>query len=121
MVSISPDAFAAFLGEADDGQAVVMLNLLRFAPDGGRERYADYLQQAAPVLARFGAGIVFHGDGLPVLTTSGATAWDAVVLVRYPSRSAFQTMIEDPEYKAAFEIWRTAVADMVLQPLHPVG
>jgi len=116
MVSFSPAAFEAFLA-GDDDSAVVMLNLLRFEPDGGREKYLEYLQMAKPILARFGAQILFGGDGLPVLTTGQAQGWDAVVLVRYPRRSAFKSMVDDPEYQAAFEIGKAAIADIVLQPL----
>jgi uncharacterized protein (DUF1330 family) len=116
MVSLSPVAIDAFLTE-DDDSAVVMLNLLRFEPDGGRERYLEYLGMAKPILARFGAKILFGGDGLPVLTTGQAQEWDAAVLVQYPRRSAFKTMIDDPEYHIAFQVGAAAIADIVLQPL----
>lgn len=116
MVAFSPAAFDAFLNGGDDSP-VVMLNLLRFEPDGGRERYLEYLRMAKPILARFGAQILFGGDGLPVLTTGHAQQWDAVVLVRYPNRSAFQNMVGDPEYQTAFAFGKAAIADIVLQPL----
>ncbi|MBS1184324.1 MAG: hypothetical protein H6Q99_4204 [Proteobacteria bacterium] len=116
MVSFSPAAFDAFLAE-DDDSPVVMLNLLRFQPDGGRERYLKYLQLAEPILARFGAKILFGGDGLPVLTTGEAQGWDAVALVQYPRRSAFKAMVDDPQYQAAFQVGQAAIADIVLQPL----
>lgn len=116
MVSLSPTALDAFLTE-DDGSAVVMLNLIRFEPDGGRERYLEYLRLAKPILARFGAAVLFGGDGLPVLTAGQAQGWDAVVLVRYPHRSAFKAMVSDPEYQIAFKIGVSAIADIVLQPL----
>lgn len=119
MVAFSPVAFDAFLA-GDDDSAVVMLNLLRFEPDGGRERYLEYLRMAKPILARFGAQILFGGDGLPVLTTGQAQKWDAVALVRYPRRSAFKNMIADPEYQVAFKIGQAAIADIVLQPLTPI-
>jgi len=119
MVSLSPVAIDAFLTE-DDDSAVVMLNLLRFQPDGGRGKYLEYLQMAQPILARFGAKILFGGDGLPVLTTGQAQEWDAAVLVQYPRRSAFKNMIADPEYHAAFEVGVAAIADIVLQPLKPI-
>lgn len=116
MVSFSPSAFDAFLAE-DDDTAIVMLNLLRFVPDGGRAKYAAYLHMAEPILTRFGAAILFGGDGLPVLTTGQTQGWDAVVLVRYPSRSAFTRMVDDPDYKIAFEVGKAAIADIMLQPL----
>ena len=116
MVSLSPAAIDAFLSENDD-TPVVMLNLIRFEPDGGRDRYLEYIQMAKPILARFGAKILFGGDGLPVLTTGQTEGWDAVVLVQYPRRSAFQAMVGDPEYQVAFKVGVSAVADIVLQPL----
>lgn len=116
MVSFSPGALEAFLS-GDDDRAVVMLNLLRFEPNGGREKYMKYLQMVEPILARFGAKILFGGDGLPVLTTGQAQAWDAVVLVQYPRRSAFKKMVDDPEYQIAFKVGQAAIADIVLQPL----
>jgi len=38
MAELSPAAVEAFLSEADD-TPIVMLNLINFEPDGGRERY----------------------------------------------------------------------------------
>jgi uncharacterized protein (DUF1330 family) len=119
MVSLSSTAIDAFLAQEDDS-AVVMLNLIRFQPDGGRERYLEYLGMAKPVMARFGARILFGGDGLPVLTEGQAEAWDVVVLVQYPRRSAFKEMVADPEYQVAFKVGVSAIADIVLQPLKPV-
>ena len=116
MVAFSPDVFEKFLSEEDDAP-VVMLNLLRFVPDGGRERHLQYLRLAEPILARFGARILFRGDGLDVLTTGQVQGWDAVLLVQYPRRTAFREMVEDAEYQKAFEVGKAALADIVLQPL----
>ncbi|MBB3559885.1 uncharacterized protein (DUF1330 family) [Rhizobium sp. BK512] len=118
MVSFSPAVFDAFLAE-DDDSAVVMLNLIRFEPDGGKQRYLEYLRMAKPILARFGAKILFGGNGLPVLTTGQEKGWDAVVLVQYPRRSAFKDMVADPEYQIAFKVGVSAISDIVLQPLKP--
>ena len=118
MVAFEPGALEAFF-TASDESPVVMLHLIRFAPDGGRERYARYLELAAPSLARFGAQVLFKGDGHQVLTAGDAQSWDAVVLVRYPRRAAFKAMVADAEYQKAFEVGKSALADIVLQPLTP--
>lgn len=115
MVAFSPAAFDAFLAD-DDDTPVVMLNLIRFQPDGGRDRYLQYLKMAEPILARFGARILFCGDGRPVLTTGDARAWDATALVQYTRRAAFKAMVDDPEYHTAFQVGSSAIADIVLQP-----
>ncbi|MGF7055226.1 uncharacterized protein (DUF1330 family) [Bosea sp. OAE752] len=117
MLTLIEDALDSFLKE-DDGQAVVMLNLLRFQEDGGRERYADYLAVATPIVARFGAEIVYVGNGLAALSAEPGQAWDAVALVRYPNRRAFADMAMDADYREkAAPMREAALAEAVLQPL----
>jgi uncharacterized protein (DUF1330 family) len=116
MVALSPAALEAFLTEQDD-TPVVMLNLIRFQPDGGRDRYLEYLGMAKPILARFGAKILFGGDGLAALTEGQAKGWDAVVLVQYPDRPTFKDMVADPEYQVAFKVGVSAIVDIILQPI----
>jgi uncharacterized protein (DUF1330 family) len=118
MVAFSSAAYEAFMAEHDE-TPVVMLNLLRFKPVGGRGRYLQYIGMAKPILARFGARILFGGKGLPVLTEGEAQSWDAVVLVQYPRRSAFNDMVADPEYQKAFQVGSSAITHIVLQPLEP--
>ncbi|CAN5122204.1 DUF1330 domain-containing protein [soil metagenome] len=116
MLSVIPANFERFIAE-DDGQPVVMLNLLRFQPDGGRDRYRRYLEMAGPVVARHGAEIVFAGDGLTALAAEPGQDWDAVVLVRYPSRQTLLDLIADSDYTAADEVRLSALTEAVLQPL----
>lgn len=117
MLTIIEDAFERFLNE-DDGQPIVMLNLLRFQQDGGGERYTNYLAVAAPIVARFGAEIVYVGNGLPPLSAEPGQAWDAVALVRYPNRRAFADMAMDADYRdRAAPMREAALAEALLQPL----
>lgn len=116
MNTLLHERLSAFLAEADEGP-IVMLNLLRFKPDGGRERYVEYLSMAAPILTRKGAEITFAGDGLPALAAAEGQSWDAVVLVRYPNRRAFSELIGDVDYAVADPVRQSALEDAVLQPL----
>ncbi len=116
MTSFTPAALNRFLSE-DDGEPVVMLNLLRFRPDGGRQRYLEYLSLAGPLVARHGAEILYAGDGATALAAEPGQAWDAVALVRYPSRRAFADMIADPDYTLADPVRLLALAEAVLQPV----
>lgn len=116
MVSFSQAALDAFLEESDNS-AFAMLNLIRFEPDGGREKYSEYHRLAKPSLVRFGVKVMFAAAGLPVLTADQTQGWDAVVLVQYPNRAAFKAMVADPEYQGAFAVGAAAIADIVLQPL----
>ena len=84
-----------FLAE-DPGGPVVMLNLLKYKPDGGRERYGEYVEAFRDHSGRFGAEVVYVGDCQTAVVAPDGYDWDAVLLVRYPSRSAFSDMVAGP-------------------------
>ena len=86
---------------------IVMLNLLRFNPDGGRETYAEYGQAAAPFLQQSGAQLRYLGDVAAAVI--GPEDWDEIILVEYPSLQAFFEMIGNPEYPS--EIRAAALSD----------
>ena len=75
---------------------VVMLNLLRFNPNGGRETYAAYGQAAAPFLQQSGAQMRYLGD--VAATVIGGEEWDEIILVEYPTIQAFFEMTGNPDY-----------------------
>jgi uncharacterized protein (DUF1330 family) len=103
-----------FLQE-DTGGPVVMLNLLRFA-EGGRELYARYAEALSTTfLPRYGGEVLYAGDGSTPLVAEDGQAWDAVLLVRYPSRQAFSRMVADPEYQQVTELRTRALTEAVLQ------
>lgn len=105
--------------DGDDGRPVVMLNLLRFRPDGGRERYRAYARAVGErFLPSVGGEVLFHGRAADApLVADEAGAWDEVLLVRYPSRAAFLQMLADPGYQEVTALRTEALADAVLQPL----
>ncbi len=105
--------------EAGPDEPVVMLNLLRFQADGGRERYARYAREIVPFLDRVGAEVVYLGDTSTALVAPDAHDWDAVLLVRYPSRRAFSEMVADPEYQRITGLRTAALSEAVLQPTVP--
>ena len=92
-----------------------MLNLLRFRPDGGRERYMEY---AAAVQAQgLPAELLYIGQGE---RAHAGDEWDAVALVRYENRQAFADMIRSPEYRAIEHLRTEALVDAALQPTMPM-
>ena len=115
MIGFSDEDLEGLLAD-DPGGPVVMLNLLRFA-EGGRERYDAYAAAIAPVGEAFGIQLLFHGSGGRPIEAPDGPAWDAVALVRYPSRAAFAQMIRSPEYKAIEHLRSGALAATVLQPI----
>lgn len=114
---LNQEGFAAFAERAGDGRPVVMLNLLAFKPEGGRERYEEYAAAVAPLLAKVGGRIVFAGDPSAVLL--GSDSWDLVALVEYPSRQAFLDMIASEAYQAVGHLRTEALSRGELHPLDP--
>jgi uncharacterized protein (DUF1330 family) len=105
--------------QEDPGGPVVMLNLLRYA-EGGRELYAQYAEALATTfLPRYGAEVLYAGDGSTSLVAESGQAWDAVLLVRYPSREAFSRMVADPEYQQVTALRTRALTEAVLQATTP--
>jgi uncharacterized protein (DUF1330 family) len=95
---------------------IVMVNLLKYrahaayAPEhaeakerlSGREAYQRYGMVALQHVAKRGGSIVWGGpQRLVMIGDDAANDWDEVVCVRYPSRTAFLDMTQDPEYLAA--------------------
>ncbi len=115
MIDFSEAQLDDFLAD-DPGGPVVMLNLLRFRPDGGRESYYAYLQAVAGLTQTFGAEVVYAGDGSAPLVAEPGQEWDTVAVVRYPSRQSFVDMVRHPEYQANKHYRTDALVEAVLQP-----
>jgi uncharacterized protein (DUF1330 family) len=73
----------------------------------------------APHLAKVGGSLLYAGVGDAALIAEPGQAWDAVLLVRYPSRAAFLAMVADPAYQAITHLRHDALVEAVLQPTHP--
>lgn len=102
----------------DDGGPVVMLNLLRFRPDG-RASYDRYAREIVPHLERVGGSVVYAGDAGTSLVPADGSGWDAVLLVRYPSRQAFCAMVADEAYQRITHLRTEALEEAVLQATSP--
>lgn len=124
MGSIHPDPERLrALVEGEDAEPVVMINLLRFReeaeyppdrgfePCSGAEAYARYAAEAGPHLERAGARVIWRGavEGLPIGPPD--EVWHEVLLVEYPSRRAFLSMVSAPEYRAITVHRTAALAD----------
>ncbi|MEE9910402.1 MAG: DUF1330 domain-containing protein [Deltaproteobacteria bacterium] len=77
---------------------VVMVNLLRFKRDGGRETYQKYYEATSSLFAgETISRVVYRGNGLmPVI---GDEQWDAIALYEYPSIDAFIEMNRSRAYQ----------------------
>jgi uncharacterized protein (DUF1330 family) len=116
---LNQEGFAAFAERAGEDSPVVMLNLLSFQPEGGRERYEEYGTAVAPLLEKAGGRIVFFGN--PASALLGEDSWDLVVLVEYPTRQAFLDMIGSTEYQAIGHLRTEALTRGELLPMDPAA
>jgi len=124
MPSIEPTAqqLEEFLAAPADDMPIVMINLLRYRdraqyPPGataqacsGRDAYQRYGAEVLPMLAAVGGKILWLGNAKHTVIGPEGERWDDAVLVQYPSRTAFLTMISRPEYQQ-IAIHRSAALD----------
>jgi uncharacterized protein (DUF1330 family) len=116
--------------EADDGQPVYMLNLMRYHeklrafPDApafaGTPREANdiYEKVALRLLLKYGGYALYAGgtQSANVLGFGpGRDDWSRVLLVRYPSRRAFLELVTDPAY-GPIAPYKFMALDIVLTP-----
>jgi uncharacterized protein (DUF1330 family) len=120
MVDPTPEDIARLVAE-DDGGPVVMLNLLRFAGDAGRESYGRYAAEVVPWLQRVGGELVYAGDCSTLVIGADGHDWDAVLVVRYPSRGAFMEMVMDPGYQEISRLRSDGLEAAVLEATRPWG
>lgn len=117
-------------GEADDGQPVYMLNLMRYFErmhtlpgaarlDGTpRQNNARYEDQAMALLLKAGGYALYAGNvqGPNILEhRAGMDHWSRVLLVRYTSRRAFLKLLTDPAY-APIEPYKMLSLELILAP-----
>jgi uncharacterized protein (DUF1330 family) len=98
------------LRESDDGRPFVLAQFLRYGL-GGREQYLAYSRAAQALMRGLGASIVSAGECHDRLGTREERSWDVILLVRYPSRSAYVEMISSPAFQELAELRRKALRD----------
>ena len=82
------------LAQIPEDQPVAMINLLQFNQPDGVERYERYARAVQPHLERVGATAIYAGTSEALVIGEGLRPWwDAVLVVRYPTRQAFMDMV----------------------------
>ena len=102
------EQFKALIAQDYKGP-IMMINLLKFKKEGGREAYGRYEEGCREPLQRIGGRITKPGDWL--MTLVGDEKWDLFFVAEYPSIDAFIEMQRDEEYQAAVPHRNEAVED----------
>jgi uncharacterized protein (DUF1330 family) len=106
----TPEQLEALAARPADAP-VVMINLLQFRAEGGRENYLRYTKGVAPHLQRVGGAVRYVGGAPGVVIGEGEKPWwDAIIVVEYPSPAAFLDMVSNEEYLKVHE-YRAAGLD----------
>lgn len=116
-VNPSEESVAA-LRARPDRSPIIMVNLLRFTPDGGREAYARYGAVASGTVRARGGSVAYTA---PVIGGADAGSWDTVTLVRYPRRAAYLDMQSDPAYVGAIPDRTAGLSARLLHPFFEPG
>ena len=82
-------------------------------------RTRDYAARVQPFLEAAGATVLYAGDCSTALVGTAEERWDAVLVVRYPSRTAFLAMVADPEYQEITHLRTAGLEAAVLQATVP--
>jgi len=103
------DQFKKLMSQKYKGP-IVMVNLLKFKPDGGAESYRKYYEATKELMEGKAINrVVYRGSGLmPVI---GDEEWDQIALYEYPSIDAFIEMNRDKRYQAVVPYRTNALID----------
>lgn len=107
---------------------VVMVNLIRFRDQAGEpcegmtgaEAYGRYSEGTIPFLEGAGARVISALACEEYLIGPAEREWDMVIVVEYPSPTAFLTMVQDPGYLEVHRLRAAALEDSRLIPSRPL-
>ena len=117
MIQSNADQFKALKDNPND-EPVVMLNLLKFKPDGGFKSYLLYMRDSNRYVEGGGGKVIFLGRPNELLY--GTETWDLLMLVQYPSRAKFLEMANNPEYIKVHELREKAAEKAVLYAIDQI-
>ena len=111
------------LSKIPDGQPFAIINLLlykewaEYPPETetekltGEQAYERYSELSIPFVNAVGGVPMWRGDLAANLIGPEDECWDEILIMQYPSRSAFQHMLDNPDYKAVVYHRTAAVKD----------
>jgi uncharacterized protein (DUF1330 family) len=87
------------------------------APISGEEAYRQYMDHTLPFLKASGGELLFYGRGGDFLIGPTDERWDAAMLVRQSSISAFLAFASNRDYLTGMAHRTAALEDSRLLPL----
>ena len=116
-IKMNMDEFSR-LAKNPDEKPFVMLNLLKFKGAQGQASYTRYMKEAGEFVAGVGGKVLYLGK--PDELLNGNEKWDLLMLVHYPSRKAFLSMANNPDYLKVHRFREEGVERAVLYATDPI-
>ena len=116
-IKMNMDEFSR-LAKTPGETPIVMLNLLKFKGPEGQASYARYTKEAGKFVEGVGGKVLYLGK--PDELLNGNERWDLFMLVQYPSRKAFLSMANNPDYLKAHRFREEGVDRAVLYVTDPI-
>jgi uncharacterized protein (DUF1330 family) len=89
-----------------------MLNVLWFRPDGGAQKYAEYIAAAAPFVEKYGGRVL--ESYVPEMAVIGDWNPDMLFVVEWPSWEAFLKLPADDGYMKIAPLREEAITNSLL-------
>ncbi|MDA0350202.1 MAG: DUF1330 domain-containing protein [Verrucomicrobia bacterium] len=95
-----------------DKEKIYMMNALWFKPEGGAEKYQEYLNAALGFVVKYGgkATDLYHPDESLIGEFDG----DLVFFVEWPNQKAFDDFRLDPDFKKVRPLREAAIRNSLL-------
>jgi uncharacterized protein (DUF1330 family) len=116
-IKSNPDEFRKLAKNPGEGP-VVMLNLLKFKGAEGQASYVRYTKEAGKFVDGVGGKVLYLGK--PGELLNGEETWDLLMLVQYPSRKAFLSMANNPDYLKTHHFREEGLERAVLYATDPI-
>lgn len=100
------------------GDTIYMFNALWFKPEGGKEKYQEYLRAAAPFVSQYDG----KSDSAyqPEKAIIGEFDADLMFIVEWPNKEAFKSFVKDPGYQSVAHLRDEAIVNSLLIRLRKI-
>lgn len=98
-INSTPEQQQHFMEMPDIGP-LFMINMLKFKTNG-LEKYQAYVKAVAPLINEVGGELIWSGQPMAMLIgphEDEEVLWDAVLIVKYPSKMALVALSSHPDY-----------------------
>lgn len=131
-IDANPNAVIVML-KLPMNEEIHLLNMMRFKdktdyPEGrefadkgwtGDQAIAEFRRNAGTIVERVGGHTYYTGDPQLTLIGPDGEQWDSIFIISYPNVTAFQALLEDPEYQKHFFHRMAGTADSRLIRMVP--